>query len=114
MIKTTSEITIIDNNVTLMLRNNKNGGLYTCNKGQNRISFNDSNGNKTFNYPVTISVNFKVFKLTEIGETINFKDGKIMAYLSTKDIQELAEETFYQEEQTRIYDFINQTFTIEL
>jgi hypothetical protein len=50
MVKTTSEITIIDNDISLMLHNKKNGGLYTCNKKQNRISFSDSNGNKTFNY----------------------------------------------------------------
>ncbi|TRX32725.1 hypothetical protein FNW52_16335 [Flavobacterium sp. ZT3R18] len=114
MVKTTSEITIIDNALTLMLHNKKNRALYTCNKEQNRISFSDSNGNKTFNYSVTISVNFKVSELTEIGETINFKNGKIKAYLSTKDVQELAQKTFYEDGQTRIYDFMNHEFTVEL
>jgi Tfp pilus assembly protein FimT len=114
MVKTTSEITIIDNEVTLMLHNKKNKGLYTRNKEQNRISFNDSNGNKAFNYSVTISVNFKVFELTKIGETINFKDGTIIAYLSRKDLQELAEKTFYEDGQTRIYDFVNHKFILEL
>lgn len=114
MIKTTSEITIIDSEVSLMLHNKKNGGLYTFNKLHNRISFSDSNGNKTFNYSVTISVNFKVFELTQIGETLNFKDGTIMAFLSTKDVQELAQKTFYEEGQTRIYTFIDNTFTEEL
>jgi hypothetical protein len=114
MVKTTSEITIIDNDVTLMLYNKKNRALYTCNKEHNRISFSDSSGNKAFNYSVTISVNFKLFKLTQIGETINFKDGKIMAYLSTKDLQELAQKTFYDGKQTCIYDFINSEFTIEV
>jgi hypothetical protein len=52
--------------------------------------------------------------LTQIGETINFKDGKIMAYLSTKDLQELAQKTFYDGKQTCIYDFINSEFTIEV
>lgn len=114
MVKTTSEITIIDNNVTLMLQNKKNRAFYTCNKEQNRISFSDSNGNKIFNYSVTARVNFEIFELSQIGETISFKDGKIMAYLSTKDVQELAEKTFYEDGQTRIYDFMNQKFTIEL
>jgi hypothetical protein len=114
MIKTTSEITIIDNDVTLMLHNNKNGGLYTCSKEQNRISFSDSNGNKTFNYSVTARINFEVFELSQIGETINFNDGKIMAYLSAKDIQELAQKTFYEDGQTHIYDFMNHKFTVEL
>jgi hypothetical protein len=52
--------------------------------------------------------------LTKIGETINFKDGTIMAYLSTKDLQELAEKTFYEDGQTRIYDFVNHKFIVEL
>ncbi|TRX31907.1 hypothetical protein FNW52_18110 [Flavobacterium sp. ZT3R18] len=114
MVKTTSEITIIDNDVTLMLHNKKNRALYTCNKEQNRISFSDSNGNKTFNYSVTARVNFEIFELSQIGETINFKDGKIMAYLSTKDVQELAEKTFYEDGQTHIYDFLKHKFTVEL
>lgn len=114
MIKITSEITIIDNDVTLMLHNKKNGALYTCNKEQNRISFSDSNGNKIFNYSVTISVNFEVFDFTQMGETINFKDGRIMAYLSTMDVQELAQKTFYDEGQIRVYNFLNHTFTVEL
>lgn len=113
MVKTTSEITIIDSEVTLMLHNKKNRALYTYNKEQNRISFNDSNGNKIFNYPVTISVNFKVFELTKIGEIISFKDGTIMAFLYTKDLQELAEKTFYEDGQTRIYDFVNHKFIVD-
>jgi hypothetical protein len=113
MIKTSNEITIIDNDVTLLIHNKKNGGLYTYHKEQNRISFNDANGNKIYNYPLTISINFKEFELMEKGETINFTDDKIMAYLSTKEIQELAEKKFYEEGQIRIYDFSNQMFTVE-
>jgi hypothetical protein len=114
MIKTTSEITIIDNDVTLMLLNKKNGGLYTCNKEQNRISFSDSNGNKIFNYSITARINFEMFELSQIGETINLEDGKIIAYLSAKDIQELAQKTFYDDGQTHIYDFMSHKFTLEL
>lgn len=80
MTKTTSEITIINGDLSLMLHNKKNGGLYTFNKELKRISFTDASGNKTFNSPVTISVNFKVFELAQIGETLNFKDGKIIAF----------------------------------
>jgi hypothetical protein len=113
MIRSTYEITIIDNDVTLMLHNKKNGGLYTYHKEQNRISFNDANGNKIYNYPFTVLINSKEFELIVKGETINFKDDKIMTYLSTKEVQELVEKTFYEEGQTRIYDFSNQMFTIE-
>ena len=114
MIKTTSEITIINGDLSLMLLNKKNGGLYTFNKEYKRISFTDAHGNKAFNSPVTISVNLKVFELTRIGETLNFRDGKISAYLSTKDVLELAQKTFYEDGQTHIYDFINNKFTVEL
>lgn len=114
MVKTTSEITIINGDLSLMLLNKKNGGLYTFNKEHKRISFTDAYGNKAFNSPVTISVNLKVFKLVQIGQTLNFKDGKIMAYLPTNDVQELAQKTFYEDGQTHIYDFINGEFALEL
>jgi hypothetical protein len=113
MIKTSNEITIIDNDVTLLIHNKKNGGLYTYHKEQNRISFNDANGNKIYNYPLTVSVNFQEFQLMEKGEIINFKDDKIMIYLSTKEVQEIAEKTFYEEGQNRIYDFSNHMFNQE-
>ena len=114
MAKKKSEITIINGEISLMLHNKKNGGLYTFNKEHKRISFTDANGNKTFNSPVSISVRSKVFKLAQIGQTLNFKDGKIMAYLPTNDVQELAQKTFYEDGQTHVYDFINGKFTVEL
>ncbi|MBZ4043089.1 hypothetical protein [Flavobacterium hibisci] len=114
MVKTISEITIIDNDLSLMLHNKKNGASYISNKEHKNISFTDAQANKAFNYPVTISVNSKVFELTEIGQNLNFKDGKIMAFLSTNDVQELAQKTFYEDGQTPIYDFINNKFTVEL
>jgi hypothetical protein len=38
----------------------------------------------------------------------------MIAYLSTIDVQELAENTFYEQGQTRVYDFINLKFNCDL
>jgi hypothetical protein len=114
MIKTIEGITIIINNNTLMLTNGKNRAHFRYDSKDVSVSFRDSNGNMVQNYGSTISINFEVFKLTHLGQTINMNDGSVIACLCDKDVQELAEKTFYEEKQMRIYDFMNLKFTVEL
>ncbi|TRX34213.1 hypothetical protein FNW52_14365 [Flavobacterium sp. ZT3R18] len=114
MIKTVEETTIIINNNTLMLTNGKNRARFRYDSKDGSVSFSDSNGNMVQNYGSTISINFEVFKLTHLGQTINRNDGTMIACLRDKDIQELAEKTFFDEGQLRVYDFMNLKFTIEL
>lgn len=97
-----------------MLNKTKNKSYFRFNGESGTASFRDSNGNTIQNHPSTISINFEVFHLTEVGQTINTSNGNVIAYLSNKDVLELAEKTFYEEGQTRIYDFINHSFTVEL
>jgi hypothetical protein len=78
------------------------------------IIFHDSAGNIIQNCPSTIRINFEVFHLTTVGQIINRNNGNMIAYLSTSDVQELAENTFYEQGQTRVYDFINLKFNCDL
>ncbi|MCV9926619.1 hypothetical protein OIU83_03110 [Flavobacterium sp. LS1R49] len=114
MVKTVVEINIILNTNSLILINNKNKARFYYDLITQRMSFDDSNENKIQNYSATISINFEVFNLTHVGQTINRNDGSMIAYLRDKDIQELAEKTFYEDEQMHIYDFMNLKFTIKL
>jgi hypothetical protein len=114
MVKTIDGITIIGNVNFFTLNNSKNQSTFNFNAKSGSASFRDSIGNTIQNHPATISINFEVFKLTEVGQTINRSNGKVIAYLSSKDVQELAEKNFYEDGQTRIYDFMNQSFTVEL
>ncbi|GAA6765663.1 hypothetical protein AAFH68_15990 [Flavobacterium sp. CGRL1] len=114
MIKSVEGITIIINNDSLMLINDKNKARFHYDSNDISISFDDPNGNQVQNYGATISINFEVFKLTHLGQTINMDNGNMIAYLRDRDILELADKTFYEEEQKRIYDFINLKFLIEL
>lgn len=114
MLKSVKGITIIIKNDSLILINDKNKARFNYNSENNSISFNDPNGNQVQNYGATISINFEVFKLTHLGQTINMNNGNMIAYLCDKDILELADKTFYEEGQKRIYDFMNLKFLIEL
>jgi hypothetical protein len=113
MIKTIDDITIMGSKDSFMLNNTKNRAHISFDAERNSIHFRDSFGNSMRNHPFTVAINLQVFKLTTLGQTISGTDGSVIAFLSTNDVQELAEKTFYEEGQTRIYDFINQKFTIE-
>lgn len=114
MTKSVEGITIIINNNSLMLINNQNEARFRYDSKDLFVSFNDPDGNQIQNYGSTISINFEVFKLTHLGQTINRSNGNIIACLCDKDVLELADKTFYKEGQKRIYDFINLKFLIEL
>jgi hypothetical protein len=114
MIKTIDDITFMGSEASFTLHNGKNNAFTSCNKEKGNIQFRDSVGNTMQNYGSTISINFEVFKLTAIGETIRSSDGTIIAYLSSNDVQELAHKTFYEEGQTQIFDFMSLVFTVEL
>ncbi|HEX8576733.1 MAG TPA: hypothetical protein VF677_10620 [Flavobacterium sp.] len=113
MYKTIDDISIFGNEYFFTLRNAKNDSHINLNLKDRRIVFYDFAGNIIQNSPSTISINFEVFHLTEIGQIINRNDGNIIAYLSTSDVQELAENTFYEQGQTRVYDFINLKFNCD-
>ena len=114
MYKIIDEINISGKEDFFTLNNTKNDAQVTISLEKGRITLNDSCGNTMQNYPSVTRINFEIFNLTEIGQTINRENGNIIAYLSSSDVQELAEKTFYEYGQTRVYDFINLKFNVVL
>ena len=114
MIKTIDEITIVGIDKIFMLKNAKNKSYFKFNGESGRASFKDSIGNTIQNHPSKFRIKSELFHLTEIGQIIKTNNGNAISYLSNNDLLELAQNTFYEEGQTRFYDFINQSFTIDL
>jgi hypothetical protein len=114
MIKTIDNITIIGNEKSFSLENNLNQARANYNAENGIFHFSDPFGNLIQNNSCVILINFEEFKLTKLGQTINRDNGTIIAYLSSVDVQELAEKTFYEEGQNRVYDFINHKFNVSL
>lgn len=107
---TISDIEIITQQNALTLVNLINGAIFQFNPKENLTMFKDSFGNTMQNQFGTITINNVVCKLTTEGDNIKFEDGTTIALLSTKDIRELAERTFYEKGQPQIYDFIELKF----
>ena len=114
MHKTIDGINITGTQDFFTLKNAKNDAQVYINTTSGKIIFNDSFGNIIQNYPSITQINFETFNLNKIGQTINRDNGNIIVYLSSSDVQELAEKTFYEYGQTRVYDFINLKFNIIL
>ena len=72
--------------------------------------YKDSFGNTMQNKFGTITINNVVCKLTTVGDNIKFENGTSIVLLTTKDILEIAERTFYEKGQPQIYDFIELKF----
>ncbi|MEO8237643.1 MAG: hypothetical protein ABI576_06000 [Flavobacterium sp.] len=113
MLKTIDEISIINNKRYLVLTNNRNNGCFTHRLENGSIAFTEPSGNMIHNNPRIVSVDFEIINLTEIGQVKIAKSGHLVAYLSTEEVRQRAEKTFYEEGQLHVYDFINQTFTYE-
>jgi type III secretion system FlhB-like substrate exporter len=114
MSKIIGGISIINNDRYVVLTNNKNNGEFIYRLENESIAYADPSENMIHNRPRIVSVYEEIIETTEKGQIIIAKNGNLVAYLSTKEVLERAEKTFYEEGQTHIYDFINQTFTIEL
>lgn len=114
MVKIVEEVSIVINTHFLLLKNNKNKCYFRYNSRDNQFFFQDSIDNIIQNYSATISINSEIFNLSYQGDTINMSDGRIIAYLNYRDILDLAEKTFYEDDQKQVYDFTNLKFKIEL
>ncbi len=114
MNKTIDDITISGINDNYSLTNAKNNSHIYINLKNDTISYCDPFGNNMLNHSCTMRLNFEVFKITELGQIINRDNGTVIAYLSGEDVKELAERTFYEYEQTRVFDFINFRFNVDL
>ncbi|HEX8575861.1 MAG TPA: hypothetical protein VF677_06165 [Flavobacterium sp.] len=114
MHKIIDDIHILEDKYSLTLVNVKTGSFIRLNLKEKKIIFYDFAGNIIQNHPSTVRINSEVSYLTTVGQIININNGSRIAYLSTSDVQELAENTFYEQGQIRVYDFINLKFNCDL
>ena len=114
MQKTIDGINILGNDSFFTLQNAKNDAYISLSLENERITFYDSFGNIIQNHPSVTRINSAIFNLTEEGQTVTTNNGNIIAFLSSSDVKELAEMTFYEYGQIRVYDFINLKFNILL
>ncbi|WP_310554553.1 hypothetical protein [Flavobacterium sp.] len=107
-------INFIGTEVSFMLYNTRNSSYFSLNTKSMYITFRDSFGNIMQNSSIRIKFYDEAIIINTLGKSINRSNGTVIAFLSNNDVQELAEKTFYEEGQTRVYDFINLKFNIEL
>ncbi len=88
-----------------VIYNPKNHAFMQISFPEKYISYRDSMGNIMVNYPTTIKANEVNVPLPEIGRNARSKEGEILVFLDTKDIQELATKTFFEPDQEPIIDF---------
>jgi hypothetical protein len=84
--------------------------MFRFNPKENLTIYKDSFGNTMQNKFGVITVNDVNCKLTTVGDNIKFENGTSIVLLTTKDILEIAENTFYEKGQPQIYDFIELKF----
>ena len=114
MIKTNQsnqQIIFIEMKNSLAFSNKKNNAFFQISFPHEIISYSDSMGNTMVNKPLTIKTNDGSAMLNEKGSNAWSKNGKTLAFLDTKDIQELATKTFFEPDQEPIIDFY--TFAID-
>ena len=74
------------------------------------IQYTDPFGNTILNHRAAILLDGKSYSLKKVCDEIRRKDGFIIILLTIKEIQEIANKTFYEDEQFRAVNFL--TFTI--
>lgn len=89
-------------------RNDAYFGLYG-----DGVHYTDPFGNTMLNHRTAIVVDGKSYSLKKGCDEIRRKDGSIIILLATKEIQEIANKTFYEDEQFRPVDFLTFTITKE-
>jgi hypothetical protein len=108
------EIQIVDGKNCFVIINQQNDCFFRRVKETGIVTFRDSFGNYVQNHFATLKFLDKDYHLTKEGHNVRLSDGTIFVLLSRQDILEIAQNAFYTEGQTRIYDFICQKFTVEL
>lgn len=76
------------------------------------VQYYDPFGNSMVSYPTAISVNKKIYSLKKFTDEVRISTG-IAVLLRENEIKEIANKTFYLEEQFRSIDFVTLTITEE-
>ncbi|MFZ0596616.1 MAG: hypothetical protein WAM46_06515 [Flavobacterium sp.] len=114
MIKTVSGVDLIhqaDGSIWIY-RNTKNNASFMVSK-DGEVSYDDTLENYMTSSPQHIRINFEPFVLKNYGDEIRKSDGTRMIMLPKKEIQEIANKTFYADGQFHAIDFLTYTITEE-
>lgn len=110
--RTISGITIMEKeDKPYMFCNHKNQAVYIING--DGVTYKDPFGNCMSNTSSHVRINGKSFELNHYGEEIRSKSGTTIMLLTKEDIQDLANKTFYADEQFKVIDFLTNTITSE-
>nr|WP_294780834.1 hypothetical protein [uncultured Flavobacterium sp.] len=93
-------------------RNTKNNASFMVSK-DGAVSYNDPFGNYMTSSPQQIRINFEHFALKNYGEEIRRSDGTRLIMLLKEEIQEIANKTFYAQDQFHAIDFLTFIITEE-
>jgi hypothetical protein len=91
--------------------NPKNNSFFQVHLASGDITYKDSIGNIMIDYSTTIKTSEGNFWLEKIGSNVSCRNGDLLIFLATKDIQEIATKTFFEPDQDPIIDFY--TYTID-
>jgi len=105
------QIIFIEMKEAISFSNPKNDAFFQVSFQHGIISYCDGMGNTMVNKPITIKTSDGSAMLKEKGSNVWSKNGETMAFLDTKDIQELATKTFFEPDQEPIINFY--TFEID-
>lgn len=106
------EIDIISNNRYIVLVNNRNGANYCHYLENDSIAYFEPSGNAVCNKPSIVSFDDEIINLRDIKQIVIAKNGSLAAYLSTAEVIERAEKTFYAKGQREVYNFVKNQFKI--
>jgi|GEM_PF-1134085 len=100
-----------DGSIWIYRNTRNNASITVSNHGD--IGYSDSVGNYMTSCPRNIRVNFKHFTLRNYGYEIRSPDGTRMIMLPKAEIQEIANNTFYEDGQFHAVDFLTFKITEE-
>lgn len=100
-----------DGNVWIY-RNTHNQASFTVSK-DGEVFYDDPFGNYMTSAPRQIRINFEHFALNNYGDEIRRSDGTRIIMMPKKEIQEIANKTFYADEQFHAVDFLTFIITEE-
>jgi hypothetical protein len=104
-------IVFIEMNTVCGVYNPKNNAFFQVHLPSGDITYKDSIGNIMIDYSTIIETSEGNFWLEKIGSNISCRNGDLLIFLGTKDIQEIATKTFFEPDQDPIIDFY--TYTID-
>ncbi|MBF4518201.1 hypothetical protein IRZ71_17695 [Flavobacterium sp. ANB] len=106
------DLTLNPDGSAWMYRNTINKATFRV-TGDGDIFYDDPFGNYMTSSPRQIRINFEHFVLRNYGDEIRRSDGVRMIMLPKKEIQEIANKTFYADDQFHAIDFVTFIITEE-